>query len=428
MRKSLCLLLILTALLLAACGLAPAAPEPAPTPTATPTPTLTPTPTPAPTPTPNPTPTPTPTPPAHQIVLHTEIEDAEQLFDDDFLTDLYFGAGAELHFTADEPIGGIYLVWNSYPKPYELVAGEQSIAAGMKGFLHEYIAFPTPAEDFTIRLPIRDGAASLCDVYALSEGILPDWVQLWQPPCETADVLVFPTHADDEFIFFGGVLPIYAAERGLDVQVVYMTSHYYTERNRCHEQLNGLWTAGVRHVPVINPVHDYRFGEYWEAADYYGEDDFVRFQVRQIRRFRPLVIVTHAESGEYGHTTHQLNAYSMINASILAAKETYDPRSAAEYGAWDTPKTYLHLYGEADTRTTLDYETPLEAFGGQTAYEIAVKALNEHESQLHWDFEVYSYDSPYDSHSFGLYRSLVGEDVEKNDLMENVSIEEWRTK
>ena len=84
---------------------------------------------------------------------------------------------------------------------------------------------------------------------------------------------------------------------------------------------------------------------------------------------------------------------------------------------WDVPKTYLHLYGPWDERTVLDYETPLEAFGGRTAYEVALAGLEEHHSQLHWDFEVYSFDSPYDSHSFGLYRSLVGEDVEKNDLM-----------
>ena len=85
------------------------------------------------------------------------------------------------------------------------------------------------------------------------------------------------------------------------------------------------------------------------------------------------------------------------------------------------PKVYLHLYGDAPT--ILDYETPLEAFGGRTAYEIALDAYAEHLSQQHWTFTVYSFDSPMDSHRFGLYRSTVGEDEARNDLMEHLSSE-----
>ena len=117
----------------------------------------------------------------------------------------------------------------------------------------------------------------------------------------------------------------------------------------------------------------------------------------------------------------------MEQAVELAADESYDPDSLARYGAWNTPKLYIHLYGDPAERTMLNYETPLDAFGGQTGFEVAQKALLEHHSQLQWDFEVYSFDSPYDTHSFGLYRSLVGPDVEKNDLMENISNIAWRS-
>ena len=206
-----------------------------------------------------------------------------------------------------------------------------------------------------------------------------------------------------------------------------MTSHYFgSERHRCHEKLNGLWVAGVTHYPVTNPQRDYLFNTYGEAAGYYGHESFVAFQVRQIRRFKPLVIVEHDEDGEYGHYVHMFNAYSMEKAVSLAADPDYDPESAELYGVWDTPKTYLHLYGDKEERTVLNYETPLEAFGGLTAYEVAQRALLEHHSQLIWDFEVYSFDSRYDSHSFGLYRSLVGPDEEKNDLMEHIDPAQWR--
>ena len=68
----------------------------------------------------------------------------------------------------------------------------------------------------------------------------------------------------------------------------------------------------------------------------------------------------------------------------------------------------------------LDYETPLEAFGGRTAYEVAAAAYAEHLSQQIWTFHVYSFGEQGDSHRFGLVRSLVGEDEAKNDLMEHI--------
>ena len=423
MKKCLSCLIVFLALALLFCACGQSALEPTPTPE----PTASPTPEPTPTPTPEPTPEPTPTPDAHQVFFQAE-SDAylNPLFDDNFLTWCSFDAGSELSFRADEPVGGVYLVWNTFPSAWTLSADGVSVEAGTNGYLHEYVPLPVPSTEFTIHFP-ADTDMDLCDIYAVSEGILPDWVQLWLPPCETADILVVPTHADDEFIFFGGILPSYAAERGLEVQVLYMTSHYIgSERHRCHEKLNGLWIAGVRHYPVTNMVRDYLFDSYREAAGYYGPGAFTEFQVQQIRRFKPLVIVEHDENGEYGHAVHRFNAYSMEEAVVLAADPSYDPDSAALYGVWDTPKTYLHLYGEPDSRTSLNYETPLDFFGGKTAYEVALQGLNEHHSQLIWDFEVYSFDSPFDSHSFGLYRSLVGPDIEKNDLMENISISDWR--
>ena len=105
----------------------------------------------------------------------------------------------------------------------------------------------------------------------------------------------------------------------------------------------------------------------------------------------------------------------------LAADAGYEPESAGRWGLWDTPKTYLHLYGPEEERTVLDYETPLAAFGGKTAFEVAREAYALHKSQQKLHFRVYGFDSGFDSHSFGLYRSLVGPDAERNDLMENIT-------
>ena len=105
---------------------------------------------------------------------------------------------------------------------------------------------------------------------------------------DRAELLLFPTHSDDEFVFFGGLIPLYAAERGLRVQGVYMTSNYgsYSWHHRCHEKLDGLWHAGIRNYPVSNPVKDLPFKNRWIAAAYYGEDSFIQFQAEQIRQAR----------------------------------------------------------------------------------------------------------------------------------------------
>lgn len=429
LRAALILTLLLCLPLLAACGRPiledeVAAPTPAVVFDPVPTPEPVPTPTPSPAPPPEPTPEPTPEPPAEQAALSIEgTAEAQLLLDGDFMSFASLEGGAELVLRADRPVAGLYLIWNEHPLPCQLQTAEGATACGVSGFMHEYAVLPAPAEEIRLIAPAE--GIELCDVYAFTPGFLPDWVQLWEPPWETADLLLFPAHADDEFVFFGGIIPAYGAERGLAVQVAYMTSPYIgTERFRCHELLNGLWTAGLRHYPVTTGLRDIVLNSLDEARYYYGEETFARFQVEMIRRFRPLVVVGHDFGGEYGHGAHRLAAATLPGAVEAAADPAQYAESAELYGAWNTPKLYLHLYG--DSPTVLDYETPLEAFGGRTAYEIALDAYACHLSQQLWAFTVYSFDSPVDSHVFGLYRSLVGADEAANDLMEHLDPADYR--
>jgi len=66
----------------------------------------------------------------------------------------------------------------------------------------------------------------------------------------------------------------------------------------------------------------------------------------------------------------------------------------------------------------MDWETPLDAFGGKTALEIAKIGMKEHSSQTD-AFAVKSHGT-YDNSKFGLYFTTVGEDVEKNDFLEHI--------
>ena len=427
-KRAICLALALILIFLCACGGAaspPAAPEESAAPES-------PAPTPGPesedAPPPEPTPAPEPQTAESQeearqlkLALSGGVQGRSLLTDGDRFSLGLLSGRRDLSFTADEEIGGVYVRWFDEPEPWELIAGDEAIVCGTEGFLHEYVELPPGCTSFTIRLP-ADLELRAEELYAFSPGRLPDWVQRWEGPCETADILLLPTHADDEFVFFGGVIPMYA-DRGLDIQVAYMISHYHSDRARCGELLDGLWLAGVRHYPVANDAPDRECRGLDEAIWIYKEEPFLAFQVEQIRRFRPLVIVGHAENGEYKQGAHMLNTYSLEKAVLLASDPSYQPESAEKYGLWDTPKTYLHLYGPEEERTVLDYGVPLDLFGGRTAYEVAVEAFAMHVTQKQWHFRVYLSDSPYDSSSFGLYRSTVGPDVGRGDLTENITPE-----
>ncbi|MBQ3482023.1 MAG: PIG-L family deacetylase [Oscillospiraceae bacterium] len=401
---------------------AAAAPEPssAPEPVLTPEPALTPESSSA------AEPLPSAEPEARRLEIRLSAGEATaQLLDGNPETCCRFAEGAELLVTADEDIGALYLLWYDRPQLWTLELSAESLSCGAQGFLHEFVPLPRGERELTIRFPQTE-SIRLSEIRAYSPGRMPDDVQIWQSPCEQADILLFPAHADDEFIFFGGIIPLYAAERGLDVQLVYMISHYGSLRIRCHELLDALWFAGIRHYPVVNDAPDREIYSLGDAEYIYGKTSFLDFQVEQIRRFRPLVIVTHAENGEYKQGCHILSALSMERAVVLAADESYQSESAARWGVWDTPKTYLHLYGNEKERTVLDFETPLDAFGGKTAFTVAEEAFALHASQAELSFRVYESGHAYDCHSFGLYRSLVGPDRERRDLMENLDPAEWR--
>ena len=157
------------------------------------------------------------------------------------------------------------------------------------------------------------------------------------------------------------------------------------------------------------------------AREIYGENYMTNFLVENIRRFRPQVIVGHAEDGDSGHPVHIFGVQCLQKALELCPDENYHSGSVEQYGVWDVPKVYLHLYGEAEEMVTLDYDKPLDAFGGATAFEMAERAFRACITQFEaGKYSVYGRDSVHDSSRFGLYKTTVGPDAEKTDLFENL--------
>lgn len=321
-----------------------------------------------------------------------------------------------LSVESEERFSALYIKWYTHPGNFSLVWDGGSIDCGKEGFLHDYIRLPVSVTSLSFVFE-NDGGYYINELGVYTGGTAPEGVQDWLPPCETADILVFPTHSDDDALFFGAVISYYAIEKGLTVQTAFMTDHY-TEPHRNHERLDGLWEMGVRHYPIVSTERDYYTQSLYEAANFHGYDAIYKWQVELIRRFKPLVILGHDLNGEYGHGQHKLNAYCLVQAVEMAADAEQYPDSAAQYGIWDTPKLYLHLYAENsivfDVNNVLNNDPE-----GRTPLAIAQDAYRCHVSQQKYYFAVTQDPaSSLDCTRFGLYRTLVGYDS-GYDLMEN---------
>lgn len=241
-------------------------------------------------------------------------------------------------------------------------------------------------------------------------------IQNWEPLPEKIDILLISTHQDDEFLFFGGCIPYYAAREDVTIGVAYMTD---CGRSRYKEALDGLWSSGLHHYPIFLGLEDGYTMDVNKAWFMWQYQYPVRKLVRLIRQYKPEVIVGQDLNGEYGHGQHKYTAQLITKVLTLAEDAGYDPESAEEWGTWQIKKCYLHLYEENQIR--MDWNVPLDETGIITPMFLAWEGFDKSKSQLA-GFSMERDGVKYDNTLFGLYRTTVGPDVLKNDFMENVRV------
>jgi LmbE family N-acetylglucosaminyl deacetylase len=262
----------------------------------------------------------------------------------------------------------------------------------------------------------------------------------WEPPTNKIVVLFVGAHPDDEGIFFGGTLPYYSAALGLPTMLLSMTSGDWQPANltvREAELRCAAWTYGLRYEPLFPrfrdvPSHSMTGNpypnkidatwDYWADGVLQGDGSDVEagklkginYVAEQIRRYRPEVIITHDEKGEYGHHNHIATAYAVTNAFYVAADPAASAPNLEGLPPWQVKKMYLHLY--PSNRLFHTYlELPLTELSGRTARDLADEGLDCHVSQKMPDVStVYrtgeNFD-PYPSEWWGLYASTVGPDT-----------------
>ena len=321
-----------------------------------------------------------------------------------------------------KPIAGLYVCFGNMPESWEIQTSDDgkdwfTAVPGDTRFLHAYVALPQPAQH--VRLAVtseKKTALRINDLFVLSEGDLPDWVQVGQPTEEKADILFLSTHPDDELIFFGGAIPTYAVEQQRKVVVASFTRSNTT---RSSELLNGLWHMGVRTYPVIGNFKD-SYAKNLKAAykSAGGKGKVNEWIVGLYRQYKPEVVVTQDTNGEYGHKQHMMIADAAQNCIALAANEDEFTASTIAYGTWQVKKLYLHLYPE--NQITFDWAVPLKSMNGATGIELAEEAYTLHKTQASSGMSVTETGTKYDNRVFGLAFTTVGEDVRKDDFLENI--------
>lgn len=352
---------------------------------------------------------------------------SDKLFDGNNMT--FETLAGKIHLNFNKNARYIYLVFLKDAVSFSV--GNEKVE---NNFLHCLVDLKSLKTGITNSVDLEFENAKVSEISAYSDGELPAEAEDWKAPCEKADLLLVSTHADDEQLFFAGILPLYAGQKKLRVQVAYFTNHNADFR-RNHELLSGLWTAGVRNYPEIGEFPD-AWAENKEQALInlskagFSYSDTVGFQTYLLRRYKPLVAVGHDFSGEYGHGQHILNAASLSEAVKNSGDENFYPESAQKFGIHTVKKFYVHLY--AQNEITLDIDAPLENFGGKTAFEITKDGFKKHISQQNTWFREWlcgtdgnraeaSSIKKYSPCKYGLYfSSAEKEDVLKNDFFENI--------
>ena len=373
----------------------------------------------------------------HLITDHSGIPSLSRLFDGKLWENGKTADSAYLTLEYAEGMGSLYLQFMNPYGAYTVTNNDTGAVytAGTDLFIHEFVDLVAcfGAAPKSVTIAFENGPAQFHELDVYTAGQVPDSVQKWEHPEEgKIDLMLFATHSDDDQLFFAGLLPYYAVERGYETLAVYLTDHNNTAPGRRHEVLNGLWAVGVRNYPILGSFPDFGDARDLEEgfrkfeARGHSREDMTGFVVEQLRRFKPSVAVGHDFNGEYGHTQHKVYAQLLADAVAVSSDPAQHPESAEKYGTWDVPKTYIHLYKE--NQILMDWDQPMENFDSMTPFEVTKKlGFSMHNSQQKgwaWYFDgmkTATQIKKYSPCQYGLYRTTVGEDAAKNDMFENLT-------
>lgn len=320
-------------------------------------------------------------------------------------------------------VGAVYWEWLKIPARALVEclneAGEVVYQREYGGVIRFISVFPEQdVRELRMTVLEGDGKMSELFVYSAAQAARQQKVVDWQEPLDKADIMVVETHGYDDVLVFGAVLPTYT-DRGYTVTIADMGCDTI---GRQRESSGGSYLNGLRNFKTFFEFIDHLRVTYSLYTKSWLEDDPrdpEELLVAEIRRVRPEVVITYnPENGSINHGACKLTAEITIKAVADAADPNKFPASAEQYGAWQVKKFYLHLYDQ--NQIFVDVDTPLASFGGKSARQMAVEGMKKwkHASDTRRIKSIQT--GKFHPSEYGLYSSTVGEDVAKNDFLENI--------
>ena len=293
------------------------------------------------------------------------------------------------------------------------VDGGWQQVAELQPYLSYWYELPEGAEK--ARITNHDKARMyVAEINVYGTGEKPREAPVWHK-LDKADLMLLTAHPDDELLWFGGMIPTYAAERGYAMQLAVLVP---TTPLRRLELLDAIWHSGMTAYPAFLGLKDAR-GKTLEAQYKLWHKNVVwKKTTAVIRKYRPEVLLLHDFGGEYGHGAHRVAADAGAHCAALAADADKYPESAKEYGTWQVKKVYVHLYPENPIK--MDWHQPLSAFDGKDGLTVATEGLAFHRSQIGNGWGMEKEGGPNDNSRFGLYATTVGQDSGIGDVMEHI--------
>ena len=182
-------------------------------------------------------------------------------------------------------------------------------------------------------------------------------------PAPTAcDLLIIAAEPGVEFGQFGAVLPVYAREQGISTAVLYVSD--YGKPARAYEALAGLTEVGYTQYPLFGGFYSDNYDSYKTTAGQFDRNACAAYLEQQIQALNPKVIVTHG--------TQDLSGAHSLVAECVQLAVTECP---------GVQKLYCFGTAEGASPTILDLTTPLNAYAGETAGEVAQRAYEQHASR-----------------------------------------------
>ncbi len=187
-----------------------------------------------------------------------QIRDVSHILDRDYGTYCTILSGRALEAESQgEDIGGIFIQFHDRTVACTLEARVRGVwkkVADCGDYLTEWFSVPMYTD--AVRL-VNTGRSRMFinEFYVYGYGVQPARAAKWHTG-EKCDLMLISCHPDDEVLWFGGLLPTYARERGYEVQVVVVVP---STPERRLELLDSLWHCGVTRYPRLLGIERHCF-------------------------------------------------------------------------------------------------------------------------------------------------------------------------